>query len=370
VTPPIPITVEEEGNRDMTVETNSTQRPATPLIDVQNLKTYFFLHEGTVKAVDDVSFQIYEGRSLGVIGESGCGKSVTAQSLMRIVPSPPGREVGGKILLRMNKEGMSEEIVNVLDLSPTGKKMREIRGKKIGMIFQEPMTSFSPLHTIGNQIMEAVLIHEKSVSRAAAREMAIEMLSRVGIANPHRQIDAYPHQFSGGMRQRAMIAMALVCGPSLLIGDEPTTALDVTIEAQILELIKELQEEFGMALMYISHDLAVVGQMADEIMVMYMGMVMEHASTDGIFDDPLHPYTVALWRSIPKIEGKLEKLHSISGTLPSPYAYIPGCPFFSRCERRMGGVCDASLPPLVEVKPGHEVRCFLYGTPGATKSES
>jgi peptide/nickel transport system ATP-binding protein len=200
--------------------------------------------------------------------------------------------------------------------------------------------------------------------------MAIEMLGRVGIANPHRQVDAYPHQFSGGMRQRAMIAMALVCGPSLLIGDEPTTALDVTIEAQILELIKDLQEEFGMALMYISHDLAVVGQMVDEIMVMYMGMVMEQASTDGIFEDPMHPYTVALWRSIPKIEGKLEKLHSISGTLPSPYAYIPGCPFFSRCERRMSGVCDAALPALIEVKPGHKVRCFLYGSETAPRSES
>jgi oligopeptide/dipeptide ABC transporter ATP-binding protein len=354
----------------MAVENDILQKNTTPLIDVQNLKTYFFLHEGTVKAVDDVSFQIHEGRSLGVIGESGCGKSVTAQSLMRIVPSPPGREVGGKIFLRLNKAGNSEEIVNVLDLSPTGSKIREIRGQKIGMIFQEPMTSFSPLHSVGNQIMEAVLIHDKNVSKATARQMSIDMLARVGISNPQRQIDAFPHQFSGGMRQRAMIAMALVCGPSLLIGDEPTTALDVTIEAQILELIKELQEEFGMALMYISHDLAVVGQMVDEIMVMYMGMVMEHSSTDGIFDDPMHPYTVALWRSIPKIEGKLERLHSISGTLPSPYAYIPGCPFFSRCERRMGGVCDASLPPLVEVKPGHKVRCFLYGAPSVTKSES
>jgi len=341
--------------------TNSESSKQTPLIDVQELQTYFFLHEGTVKAVEKVSFQIYEGRSLGVIGESGCGKSVTAQSLMRIVPSPPGREVGGKILLRMNS-GNTDEIINVLDLNPNSKKMREIRGKKIGMIFQEPMTSFSPLHTIGNQIMEALMIHDKSETKASAREKTIEMLRRVGIPNPHRLVDEYPHQFSGGMRQRAMIAMALVCGPSLLIGDEPTTALDVTIEAQILELIKDLQDEFGMALMYISHDLAVVGQMTDEIMVMYMGMAMEHASTDQIFEDPMHPYTVALWRSIPKIEGKLEKLHSISGTLPSPYAPIPGCPFFSRCERRMGGGCDASLPPLVETKPGHKVRCFLYSS--------
>jgi oligopeptide/dipeptide ABC transporter ATP-binding protein len=238
--------------------------------------------------------------------------------------------------------------------------MRSIRGKKIGMIFQEPMTSFSPLHTIGNQISEALLIHEKNMDKKHARELTIEMLGRVGIANPNRLVDAYPHQFSGGMRQRAMIAMALVCGPSLLIGDEPTTALDVTIEAQILELIKDVQEEFGMALMYISHDLAVVGQVADEIMVMYMGMVMEHASTDGIFDNPMHPYTVALWRSIPKIEGKLERLHPISGTLPSPYAPIPGCPFFSRCERRIPDVCNVALPELREVSPGHKVRCVLY----------
>jgi oligopeptide/dipeptide ABC transporter ATP-binding protein len=340
----------------------------TPLIDVQDLQTYFFLHEGTVKAVDKVSFKIYEGRSLGVIGESGCGKSVTAQSLMRIVPSPPGREVGGKILLRMNKSGQSEEILNVLELNPSGKKIREIRGKKIGMIFQEPMTSFSPLHSIGNQITEAVLIHEQHADKKLARQMAVEILGRVGIPNPHRLVDAYPHQFSGGMRQRAMIAMALVCGPSLLIGDEPTTALDVTIEAQILELIKDLQEEFGMALMYISHDLAVVGQMADEIMVMYMGMVMEHASTDDIFEDPLHPYTVALWRSIPKVEGKLEKLKPIAGTLPSPYATIPGCPFFSRCEHRIEGVCNVALPALLEVKPGHLVRCHLYGSGGTNGS--
>jgi oligopeptide/dipeptide ABC transporter ATP-binding protein len=342
------------------VATNGNNGQPPLLVQVEDLQTYFYLHEGTVKAVDKVSFEIRQGRSLGVIGESGCGKSVTAQSLMRIVPSPPGREVGGKVLLHMGGEGDTQEIVNVLELNPNSKKMRSIRGKKIGMIFQEPMTSFSPLHTIGNQISEALLIHEKNMDKKHARELTIEMLGRVGIANPNRLVDAYPHQFSGGMRQRAMIAMALVCGPSLLIGDEPTTALDVTIEAQILELIKDVQEEFGMALMYISHDLAVVGQVADEIMVMYMGMVMEHASTDGIFDNPMHPYTVALWRSIPKIEGKLERLHPISGTLPSPYAPIPGCPFFSRCERRIPDVCNVALPELREVSPGHKVRCVLY----------
>jgi oligopeptide/dipeptide ABC transporter ATP-binding protein len=342
----------------MAVNTNGNQNPL--LIDVEDLQTYFFLHEGTVKAVDRVSFQIFEGRSLGVIGESGCGKSVTAQSLMRIVPSPPGREVGGRITLHLRQESGSVDLVEVLKLKASGPEMRAIRGKQIGMVFQEPMTSFSPLHSIGEQIMESLFLHVPGISKAEARNRTIEILQRVGIPRPERLISGYPHQYSGGMRQRAMIAMALVCGPRLLIGDEPTTALDVTIEAQILELIKSLQEEFGMALMYISHDLTVVGQVSDEIMVMYLGMVMEHAPTEGIFDDPMHPYTQALWRSIPSVEGHLEKLVPISGTLPSPYMVIPGCPYYSRCDRRIQGTCDASLPPLKEVKPGHKVRCFLY----------
>jgi len=330
------------------------------LVEVKDLKTHFFLHEGTVRAVDGVSFNIYQGRSLGVIGESGCGKSVTAQSMMRIVPTPPGREVGGTIQMFLPEDGGGAEVVNVLELQAGGHKMRSIRGQQIGMIFQEPMTSLSPLHTIGNQIAENVLIHEKGVTEKQAKERSIEMLGRVGIPRPQRLIDAYPHQLSGGMRQRAMIAMALICGPRLLIGDEPTTALDVTIEAQILELIKGLQADFGMAIMYISHDLAVVGEMSDEIMVMYLGLVMEHSSTDEIFDNPLHPYTAALWRSIPTIEGKLERLIPISGSLPSPFAILPGCRFFSRCDRRMPGVCDAAPPELKEVAPGHKVRCFLY----------
>jgi oligopeptide/dipeptide ABC transporter ATP-binding protein len=330
------------------------------LVEVQDLKTHFFLYEGTVKAVDGVSFNIYGGRALGVIGESGCGKSVTAQSMLRIVPTPPGREVAGSIEMYLWNNGGSAEVVDVLKLQASGEKMRGIRGKQIGMIFQEPMTSLSPLHTVGNQIAENILIHERDVSKQEARERTIDMLGRVGIPQPQRLVDAYPHQLSGGMRQRAMIAMALICGPHLLIADEPTTALDVTVEAQILELIKTLQEELGMALMYISHDLAVVGEMSDEIMVMYLGQVMEHAPTDDIFDNPLHPYTVALWRSVPTIEGKLERLVSIRGTLPSPFAPQPGCRFYSRCDRRIPGVCDATPPPLKEVTPGHLVRCVLY----------
>lgn len=335
----------------------SSDMASRTLVEVENLKTYFYLHEGTVRAVNGVSFTISEGRSLGVVGESGCGKSVTAQSLMRIVPSPPGRIVDGRVTLHLHDDGQ-EELVQVLELPAKGPEIRAIRGKQIGMIFQEPMTSLSPLHTIGNQITEALLIHDPDVTKAEARERAIDMLGRVGIPQASRLVDEYPYQLSGGMRQRAMIAMALICGPRLLIGDEPTTALDVTIEAQILELIKDLQSEYGMALMYISHDLTVVGDMADDIMVMYLGLVMERGSTQQILDNPLHPYTIALWRSIPRISGKLERLQPIHGVLPNPYISPPGCPFFERCQRCEGGVCDGELPPLKEVEPGHLVRCF------------
>jgi peptide/nickel transport system ATP-binding protein len=331
------------------------------LLEVRDLQTYFYLYEGVVKAVDGVSFQIKQGQTLGVIGESGCGKSVTAQSILRITPSPPAKEVGGEILLYLENEAGNQEVINLLELPRDGAKMRSIRGKEIAMIFQEPMTSFSPLHTIGDQIMEAILLHYPQVTKREARERTIDLLRRVGIPRPNRLVDAYPHQLSGGMRQRAMIAMALSCNPRLLIADEPTTALDVTIEAQILDLIKDLQAEFGMAIMYISHDLAVVGEMSDEIMVMYLGRVMEHASADEIFDNPLHPYTRALWRSIPRIDGEISSLIPIKGTLPSPYAVHKGCPFYSRCDDRIPGICNTSRPPLREVSPGHKVSCFLYG---------
>ncbi|MCL4506932.1 MAG: ABC transporter ATP-binding protein [Chloroflexi bacterium] len=325
------------------------------LIEVRNLQTYFYLYEGTVRAVDGVSYDIRKGKSLGVIGESGCGKSVTAQSTMRIVPSPPGKEVGGEIIMHLEKEP-----VDVLKLEANSNEMRAIRWKEISMIFQEPMTSFSPLFTIGNQIVEAIKLHLPGLTKKEMRERTIELLDKVGIPQPSRLIDVYPHQLSGGMRQRAMIAMALSCNPKLLIADEPTTALDVTIEAQILELIRGLQEEFGMALMYISHDLAVVSEMSDEIMVMYLGRVMEKASTDEIFNNPLHPYTRALWRSIPVIEGELKRLETIKGVLPNPYQVQKGCPFFSRCEQRMPGLCDEARPPLYQVTPTQTVSCFLY----------
>jgi peptide/nickel transport system ATP-binding protein len=328
-------------------------------IEVRDLRTYFYLYEGVVRAVDGVSYDIRKGKSLGVIGESGCGKSVTAQSIMRIVPTPPGKEVGGEILLHLDVADGAKTI-DLLKVPADSDQMRAIRWKEIGMIFQEPMTSFSPLFTIGNQITEALKLHVPNITKKEMRERTIELLGKVGIPQPSRLIDVYPHQLSGGMRQRAMIAMALSCNPKLLIADEPTTALDVTIEAQILELIRSLQDEYGMALMYISHDLAVVSEMSDEIMVMYLGRVMEKASAEEIFRNPQHPYTQALWRSIPVIEGELKRLQTISGGLPSPYMVHKGCPFFSRCEHRMPGLCDEARPQLYETSPGHTVSCFLY----------
>jgi oligopeptide/dipeptide ABC transporter ATP-binding protein len=330
------------------------------LIEVEDLRVHFHLQEGKVRAVEGVSFAIRHQKTLGVIGESGSGKSVSAQAIMGILPTPPAKVESGRITMHLPENGVGMRSVILSDLPTRGNDYRAIRGKEIGIIFQEPMTSFSPVHTIGNQIMESIVLHIPNISKKEARERTIEILRRVGIPNAERRIDNYPHQFSGGMRQRAMIAMALACNPKLLIADEPTTALDVTIEAQIIELLKDLQQEFGMAIMYISHDLAVIGSVADEVMVMYLGLVMEHAGTDQLFDQPLHPYTQALLRSIPTIDGELERLKTIRGAMPSPFSEQRGCPFFSRCEQRIPGTCDVARPPLVEVEPGHKVRCVLY----------
>ena len=330
------------------------------LVEVEDLRVHFRLQEGIVRAVDGVSFKIRQGQTLGVIGESGSGKSVSSQALLGILPMPPAKIESGKIVLHLQENGVGNRSVILSDLPTRGRDYRAIRGKEIGIIFQEPMTSFSPVHSIGNQIMESIVLHIEGLSKKEARERTIEILRRVGIPRAEQRVDNYPHQLSGGMRQRAMIAMALACNPKLVIADEPTTALDVTIEAQILELLQDLQKEFGMAIMYISHDLAVVGSVADEIMVMYLGLVMEHASTDQLFENPLHPYTQALLRSIPTIDGPMERLHTIQGTMPSPFTVHKGCPFFSRCGKRIAGVCDTTRPPLVEVEPGHKVRCVLY----------
>lgn len=334
------------------------------LLEVQDLQTYFYLDEGTVHAVDGASFFVRRGETLGVVGESGCGKSITARSILRIVRKP-GRIVNGKILWHRTPAGSNngEEIIDLTKLGEQSSEMRNIRGAEISMVFQEPMSSLSPVHTIGNQIMEAILLHQH-VSQDEARQKAMQMLDHVGMPQPSRTIDRYPHQLSGGMRQRAMIAMALSCHPDLLIADEPTTALDVTTEAQILTLMRRLQEELGMAIMFITHNLGVVAQMTERVIVMYMGRVVEEASVDELFYEPKHPYTQALLRSIPRMGSKTvggsERLESIRGTVPDPYNLPKGCPFHPRCQYVMPGVCDVIDPPMVQFGVGHAARCLLY----------
>ncbi|MCX8103357.1 MAG: ABC transporter ATP-binding protein [Candidatus Bipolaricaulota bacterium] len=321
------------------------------LIELRDLKTYFYTEDGVVKAVDGVSFSIEKQKTLGVVGESGCGKSVTALSIMGLIPMPPGKILGGSVIYHRNGQQ-----IELTKLDPKGKQYREIRGNEIAMIFQEPMTSLNPVYTIGNQIMEAIMLHQK-VGRREARERAIEMLKAVGIPLPEQRVDEYPHQLSGGMRQRAMIAMALSCNPSLLIADEPTTALDVTIQAQILDLIRKLQEEFHMALMIITHNLGVIAEMANDVVIMYMGKVVEEASVRDIFHDPLHPYTIGLMESIPALTRKKERLKPIKGMVPDPYNLPKGCPFEPRCPEAMD-ICRTQMPDLKEIKPRHRVACW------------
>ncbi len=327
-----------------------------PLLEIKSLKTHFFTHEGTVQAVNGVSLTVGRGRITGVVGESGCGKSVMGRSILNIIESN-GKIVEGSILY-YSEPGRPP--VDLAKLHPRGREIRRIRGREISMIFQEPMTSFSPVHTVGNQIVEVIRLHEK-ISVEEARKLAVEMLGKVGIHQPAERIDEYPHQLSGGMRQRAMIAMALVCRPKLLIADEPTTALDVTIQAQILELIKSLQREFAMSVIIITHDLGVIAETADDIVVMYLGQVMESGSVTDIFYDPKHPYTRALLESIPRIEAdRGQKLTTIEGAVPDAHHVPPGCPFYERCAHAMPGICSARRPDPMEVSPGHEVACFLY----------
>jgi peptide/nickel transport system ATP-binding protein len=324
------------------------------LLEVKNLRTYFELDEGTVKAVDGVDFKVRSGITLGIVGESGCGKSVTAMSILKIVDSP-GRVVDGKVLLHNNGS-----ITDLANLPENSKEMRYIRGNSIAMIFQEPMNSLSPVHTIGDQIMEAILLH-RDMNKEQAREYTIELLNLVGIPNSETRIDNYTFQLSGGMRQRVMIAMALSCNPMLLIADEPTTALDVTTQAQILALMKDLQDRFGMAVMLITHDLGVVAETCDEVVVMYLGEVVEQADVDSIFYDPKHPYTQALIRSIPRLgAGRTQKLDPIEGSVPDPFNRPTGCPFHSRCDQFMPGKCDVIHPDLITLEDGRTVRCLLY----------
>ena len=330
--------------------------PNDILIRVRNLRTYFHLDDGVAKAVDGVSFDIHRGRTLGLVGESGCGKSVTSLSILRLVQSPPGRIEGGEILY----EGR-----NLLDLSE--REMRAIRGNRVAMIFQEPMTSLNPVFTVGFQIMEALALHQK-MNRRQARARALEMLREVGIPSPEVRIDEYPHQMSGGMKQRVMIAMALACSPALLIADEPTTALDVTIQAQILRLLKRLQRERGMAVLLITHDLGVVAENADDVCVMYASKIVEKTDVRELFSLPLHPYTVGLFRSIPRLGREGEKLDVIPGNVPNPLEFPAGCKFHPRCfmaEDR----CRTDEPALREIKSGHACAChfaerLLEGVPG------
>lgn len=325
-----------------------------PLLSVRDLRTHYFTDEGLVRAVDGVSFEVGAGRVVGIVGESGCGKSATALSLLHVVPKP-GRVVGGEILL-----DLPEGQVDIARLDPAGKQIRAIRGAAVSLVFQEPMTSFSPSHSIGNQIIEAIRLHLR-LDREAARRRAIEMLTQVGIPDAERRIDSYAFQLSGGMRQRAMIAMALACDPLLLIADEPTTALDVTTQAQILALLRRLQSERGLAILLITHNLGVVAQMADEVVVMYLGKVVERGPVDDIFHAPKHPYTRALLRSMPSIASTPRTLlPTIAGAIPHAYSRPPGCPFHPRCPEMMPGRCDRELPGTNYALNGHQVSCLLY----------
>lgn len=330
------------------------------LLEVKNLKTHFFMDEGVVKAVDGADFTVRRGSTLGIVGESGCGKSVMAYSILKLV-SRPGRVVDGEILLHR----ASGETINIAALHERSAAIRNIRGKDIAMIFQEPMNSLSPVHKVGFQIMQGILIHNREVSRAEARERTIELLRLVGIPKSETRVDAYTFQLSGGMRQRAMIAMALACGPQLLIADEPTTALDVTTQAQILELINDLQRQFNMAVMLITHDLGVVAEMCEEVVVMYLGEVVERAGVRALFKDPLHPYTQALLRSIPRLGlGRKQELNPIEGAVPDPFNRPSGCPFHPRCEKMIPGKCEQDRPAITTLPDGRTVRCFLYEMAG------
>ncbi|UCB46422.1 MAG: ABC transporter ATP-binding protein [Spirochaetota bacterium] len=318
------------------------------LLRVSNLKTYFYTYEGTVKAVDGVSFALRQGETLGLVGESGCGKSVTALSIMRLIPSPPGRILSGEVIF---------EGTNLLELDE--RQMRRIRGCKISMIFQEPMTSLDPVFTVGHEIMETVSLHQ-GMKKGDAKQEAIEALKIVGMPDSEKRIDNYPHELSGGMRQRAMIAMALSCNPALLIADEPTTALDVTIQAQILRLIDDLRSKFDTSVLLITHDLGVVSEMCDFVAVMYAGHIVEYTDISTLFEKPLHPYTVGLNRSIPRLDVETERLDTISGLVPNLIDLPPGCPFNPRCDHVMP-VCRNVMPRLIEVEKNHLVKCHLFG---------
>jgi peptide/nickel transport system ATP-binding protein len=333
---------------------------AEPILRVRDLSTYFFADEGIVRAVDGASFDLYAGRTLGIVGESGCGKSVTARSVLRIVERP-GRIVGGEILLRRP----SGQVVDLVGLPSDGQQMREIRGGEIGLVFQEPMSSLSAFHTVGVQLIEAIRLHSR-LSKQAARDRAIELLALVGIPRPAQRVDAYSFELSGGLRQRVMVALALAAEPHVLIADEPTTALDVTTQAQILELIARLQRERDLAVILITHDMGVIAEMADDVVVMYLGREVEKGPVDVIFHAPRHPYTQSLLRSIPSVLAEPRaRLATISGSIPHPLARPAGCPFHPRCPDAMPGRCDVDTPVEVTIGAHHVTACHLYPEPVA-----
>jgi len=317
-----------------------------PVLQIENLQTHFFTDRGQVPAVDGVSITVHKGEVVGIVGESGCGKSVTSLSIMKLVPNPPGKIVGGAIRFK------GEDLV-----SASEKRMREIRGNEIAMIFQEPMTSLNPVFTIGDQIGEAIRLHTKA-SKKEARNRAVDMLKKVGIPRAEAIVDEYPHQLSGGMRQRVMIAMAMACNPELLIADEPTTALDVTIQAQILDLMRQLNKEADTAVLLITHDLGVVAQMCHRVVVMYAGNVIEEGDVRTILKNPKHPYTIGLLNSLPKLEESEERLYSIPGNVPIPGSLTTGCRFAPRCEQAMDR-CRQEMPELIAVEENHRSRCWL-----------
>ncbi len=343
--------------------------PNDVLIEINNLKTYFALDEGTVKAVDGATLDVRRGETLGIVGESGCGKSMIARSILRII-DPPGRIVDGQILYYRSQAGNSAgagrqiDVIDLARVDPRGPQIRAIRGAEVSMIFQEPMTALSPVYTIGNQIVEALEQHRR-INKKDGLEEAIRLLREVGMSLPERRVDEYPHQLSGGMRQRAMIAIGLACRPSLLIADEPTTALDVTTQAQILELMLRLKNERGMGIMMITHDMGVVAEMTQRVAVMYLGRVAEVADVRTLFHHPKHPYTVALLNSIPKLGRRARaRLEPVTGMVPSPYHRPKGCLFHPRCPSAMKGLCDQKEPPLITLEGGQRVACFLYGGGG------
>ncbi|MGB2822102.1 MAG: ABC transporter ATP-binding protein [Phycisphaerae bacterium] len=327
------------------------------ILDVRDLTVRFHRDEGIVRPLNGVSFRIRSGRSVGIVGESGCGKTMTAYCLLRILP-PGGRITSGHIHFRKRNGAR----IDLAAVDSGSKEMKAIRGAEVSMIFQEPMTAFSPVHTIYNQIAEAIRLHQE-MDRQAIRRRVIELLGLVGIPEGEQRVDEYPFQFSGGMRQRAMIAMALACDPRLLIADEPTTALDVTVQAQVLKLIKGLQRELGLSLMLITHDLGVIAQTVEYVYVMYLGRIVEAGSVEAIFDDPRHPDTVDLLSSIPKMTGARKRISPIRGSVPDAYSLPSGCAFHPRCRRLVGGVCSAEVPPQTEAGPDHHVACFRYSPP-------